>query len=326
MATVPDLPARRVARLLLPALLAACGGAGSGPAGLVPEPVPGPGDYARSLETGGLVRSYGLHVPAGWAPGGENPLVLAFHGLQSSPANLRAVSGLDGAADGHGVVVAYPAAARGDWNTECLDCGSDAVLERIGDVRFVADLVDRLDADVGIDRRRVYAIGISNGALFVHHLACAAGSLFAAVGSVAATLLAPAEVPPCVVERALPIAFFLGSEDTFFPPEGRLAGNDLVHVRLLSIEESVATWVERDRCAGIIAVTDLPDLADDGTTVRRHRYAACADGAEVVYYEIEGGGHTWPGSPISGGGGLGRVSRDISAAETAIQFFLDHAR
>jgi len=324
--TAPPLAARGSAlRALVAALIAACGGA-TGPAGPTPDPVPGPGDYVRSLSSGGLDRSYALHVPAGWTAGGESPLVLAFHGLQSSPANLRAVSGLDEVADGFGAVVAYPAAARGDWNTECLECGSDAVIDRIGDVRFVSDLVDRIDADVGVDRRRVYAIGISNGALFVHHLACAAGDMFAAVASVAATLIAPEHLPACVVERALPIAFFLGSGDTFFPPAGKLAGNDIVHVRLMSIAESVETWAERDRCAGAPTVIDLPDEHDDGTTVSRQRYADCDDGAEVVYYAIEGGGHTWPGSSSPGGGAVGRTSREILASEVAVRFFLDHVR
>jgi polyhydroxybutyrate depolymerase len=265
-------------------------------------------------------------VPSGWNPGEELPLVLAFHGILSSPANLRSVSGLDAVADQLGAVVAYPAAARGDWNTECLECGSDAVVDEIDDLGFVSDLVDQIEVDVGVDRRRVYAIGISNGALFVHYLACAAQGTVTAVASVAATMLAPDHVPACGEERPIPIAFFLGSNDTFFPPQGRQAGNDIVHVRLLSIDESVATWVERDGCGSVPVVSDLPDAHDDGTTVRRQRYLGCAADAEVVYYDIEGGGHTWPGSASQGGGVVGRTSREISASDTAVRFFLDHVR
>jgi polyhydroxybutyrate depolymerase len=73
-------------------------------------------------------------------------------------------------------------------------------------------------------------------------------------------------------------------------------------------------------------VTDLPDAHDDGTTVRRETYTGCDAGAEVVYYEIEGGGHTWPGASAPGGGGVGLTSREISASEIALRFFLDHIR
>lgn len=313
---------------LLPLVLAALGcDDGSGdPLGPPPNPVSGPGLYARSVASGGLQRSYLLHVPAGWSSGTDLPLVLAFHGVQSSPENLRAVSGLGPVADQLGVIVAYPAAATGDWNTECLECGSNAVVDEIDDLGLVSDLVDRIDADVGVDRRRVYAIGISNGALFVHYLACAAQATITAAASVAATLIAPEHVPACGDDRAVPFAFFLGSEDTFFPPAGKLAGNDLVHVRLLSISESVAAWAARDGCDAAPAITDLPDTEDDGTSVRRERYSGCDGGAEVVYYAIEGGGHTWPGSSAPSGGIVGRTSREISASDAGVRFFLEHIR
>lgn len=307
-------------------LLFACEAGSGDPVGPTPSPVPGPGDYSRTILSGGLERSYDLHVPPAWSVDAELPLVLAFHGTLSSPANLRAVSGLDPVADALGVVIAYPAAAVGDWNTECLQCGSEAVLDEIDDIGFVSDLVDQLVLDVGVDRRRVYVIGISNGALFAHYLACAAQGTVTATASVAATMIAPEYVPSCDGERPVPIAFFLGSNDTFFPPQGRLAGNDIVHVRLLSIVESVRAWAERDGCDGAPVVTDLPDAHDDGTTVTRERYVDCAADTEVVYYAIDGGGHTWPGSLTQSGGIVGRTSREISASEAAMRFFLDHVR
>ncbi|HET6360780.1 MAG TPA: PHB depolymerase family esterase [Gemmatimonadota bacterium] len=235
--------------LLATVLVSGCESGTEDPIGPATDPVPGPGDFARSMVSGGLQRSYRLHVPPGWSPHAGFPLVLAFHGLQSSPDHLWAVSGLDDVADQSGVVVAYPAAAVGDWNTACLECGSNAVVEEIDDLGFVSDLVDRLATDAGIDRRRVYVIGISNGALFVHHLACTAQEMVAGAASIAATLIAPQHVPACD-GGTVPIMFFHGSEDIFFPPEGGLAGNEVVNVRLLSIEESVATWADRDGCEG----------------------------------------------------------------------------
>src|SRR5688500_605614 len=235
--------------VLAGALLLGCEPGSGGPTEPTPDPVAGPGDFTRTIQSGGLERSYELHVPPGWTADADLPLVLAFHGALSSPTQLREVSGLDDVADEVGLVVAYPAAVLGDWNTECLQCGSDAVVEEIDDLGFVSDLMDRLAADAGIDRRRVYVIGISNGALFVHYLACEAQGIVAAAASVAATLIASQYVPACN-GGALPIVFFHGSNDTFFPPEGGFAGNNVVNVRLLSIEESVASWADRDGCEG----------------------------------------------------------------------------
>jgi polyhydroxybutyrate depolymerase len=311
--------------VLATALLLGCDSGSGGPTAPTPDPIPGPGDFTRTIHSGGLERSYVLHVPPGWTADSELPLVLAFHGAQSNPVNLRDVSGLDAIADQSGVVVAYPAAALGDWNTECLQCGSDAVVEEIDDLGFVSDLVGQLAADAGIDRRRVYVIGISNGALFVHYLACAAQGVVAAAASVAATLIAPEYVPACGGD-SVPIVFFHGSDDTFFPPEGGFVGNNVVNVRLLSIEESVESWTARDCCDGTPQVTALPDVEDDGTTVVREIHGGCEQGAAVVYYAIEGGGHTWPGSSVPSGGLLGRTSRDVSASPVAVDFFLDHSR
>ena len=133
--------ARRFARLPLSvaaALLLGCDSGSGGPVSPIPDPVPGPGDFTRTILSGGLERSYDLHVPPGWSADAGLPLVLAFHGALSGPPHLRAVSRLDDVADQSGVVVAYPAAALGDWNTECLQCGSDAVLEEIDDLGFAS--------------------------------------------------------------------------------------------------------------------------------------------------------------------------------------------
>lgn len=311
--------------ILATALVLGCESGSGGPLAPTPDPIPGPGDFTRTILSGGLQRSYLLHVPPGWTVDAELPLVLAFHGTQSDPVHLRNVSRLDDVADQSGVVVAYPAAALGDWNTGCLQCGSDAVVEEIDDLGFVSDLVDQLVADAGIDRRRVYVIGISNGALFVHRLACAAQGMVAGAASVAATLIAPEYVPACG-GGTLPIVFFHGSEDTFFPPEGGFAGNNVVNVRLLSIEESVESWSGRDGCDPTPEITALPDAEDDGTTVVRELHGGCDGGAAVAYYAIAGGGHTWPGSPVPSGGLIGRTSRDVSASAVAVDFFLDHTR
>lgn len=66
-------------------------------------------------------------------------------------------------------------------------------------------------------------------------------------------------------------------------------------------------------------------MEDDGTTVVRQLYDDCDGVASVVYYAIEGGGHTWPGSSAPGGGIVGRTSREISASALAVDFFLDHS-
>jgi polyhydroxybutyrate depolymerase len=138
-------------------------------------------------------------------------------------------------------------------------------------------------------------------------------------------MIAPEYVPACG-DGTLPIVFFHGSDDTFFPPEGRIAGNTVLNVRLLSIEESVDSWADRDGCDGSPEITALPDAEDDGTTVVRAIHAHCEGGAAVAYYAVAGGGHTWPGSAVPSGAPIGRTSQDVSASAEAVDFFLNHSR
>jgi polyhydroxybutyrate depolymerase len=76
------------------------------------------------------------------------------------------------------------------------------------------------------------------------------------------------------------------------------------------------------------AEANLPDTApNDGTTVFQEVYAANAGGAEVVFYGINGGGHTWPGSADTGLEFLvGLTSHDMSATQVIWDFFKTHVR
>jgi polyhydroxybutyrate depolymerase len=74
--------------------------------------------------------------------------------------------------------------------------------------------------------------------------------------------------------------------------------------------------------------------------VIRRTWPGCDDNTEVVLYLVEGGGHSWPGTPIAGEGadeaaaadpaigGLASVAgvttQDISATELAWAFFQRH--
>ena len=295
-----------------------------GAVGPTPDPVPGPGDFTRVLAFDGRTRNYLLHVPAAGPSGFTRPLVLAFHGVPSSPQQMQAITGLDALADREGFVVAYPQAVE-DWSTGCAHCSSRAFLLNIDDVGFVRALIRQLEVDAGIDPRRVYAAGFSNGALFVHRLACDAADRIAAFASVGATALVPAAVPPCEPGTRVPIVFFHGSLDPNFPPEGRSFGEGPTGISTLSIGETLSAWVNRNGCQPVTPQrTVLPDLEPDGTTAARESWSGCGRG-ELIYYEITGGGHTWPGSPASFSEFLGPESHDVAASEVIVNFFLSRA-
>src|SRR5436309_378803 len=136
----------------------------------------------RRITSSGRTRRFRLVLPEP-LPQGPMPLVLNFHGLAEPPKLQQLLTGMDPLAARRGMIVAYPEGVGLSWNAG--SCCGRAKAERIDDVRYARDLVRELATELCIDRNRVYATGMSNGAIFSYRLACDASDVFAAVAPVA---------------------------------------------------------------------------------------------------------------------------------------------
>jgi polyhydroxybutyrate depolymerase len=274
-----------------------------------------PAGGPRTLQAGGESRRYYLHLPPGWRPDHPAPLVLVFHAGGGRARGIAPHTGFSQLADREGFVVAYPQGLRGRWND-----GRGFRTATHDDVGFVRALVDTLTRELALDPRRLYATGISNGAMFAYRLACELPGTFAAVAPVAGAL--PAELAPaCERTQPLSVLAFQGTADPLMPYAGGGAGQR----RVLSAERTVAFWATVDGCTGGAVTGEPIDRAPDGTRVRHTVFGGCREGRSVELYTIEGGGHTWPGGPAAGAR-VGRVSREIDATALIWAFFAGHAR
>jgi polyhydroxybutyrate depolymerase len=85
-------------------------------------------------------------------------------------------------------------------------------------------------------------------------------------------------------------------------------------------------WRELDACPDPPTEDTLPSTGDD-TDVHRFTTSACAGGSGVVFMQVDGGGHTWPGGTqclpkvI-----IGPTTRTFDASEASWQFFASHPR
>ena len=225
-------------------------------------------------------------------------------------------TGLTGPATARGYAVAYPDGIDRRW--------SDGRGTRAGDddVEFVRVLLDSLGREIPVDPRRVYATGISNGAALAYRLACDLPGAFAAIAPVAGAPAAALE-ERCAATRPVSVISFQGTRDRLMPYEG---GNvSPRRGQVLSARRSAALFAEVNACAPTPTVTAEADTVRDGTRVHRSVYGGCREGREVVLYTIGGGGHTWPGGPPVGRL-VGRVSRDIDATGTMLDFFDRHSQ
>lgn len=289
--------------------LSACGG--EAPV----DPIQHPGDFHRAMRSGGRDRVYDVHVPETVNPAQPSPLVILLHGVPRL-SGMAVITGFDEVADRFGYIVAYPRAFQTlDWNVGCEICSSAAIND-VDDVRFIRDLIDDLASQVAINRSRVYVAGFSQGALMTHFLGCELAGEIAAFGSVAATMIDEVE-ESCSPSGAAPWLFIQGTEDSEFPWEGRVGELSST----ISARATIAAWVGLNGCSPNPSVTELPDTEEDGTTVTLEEYRSCSGGADLDFYVVSGGGHTWPGAPVDF---VATKSLEIDASELLAEFFSRH--
>jgi polyhydroxybutyrate depolymerase len=258
----------------------------------------------------GLKRSYLVHVPPSYNRSRSFPLLLAFHGGGGTGRNQQKLSNLDEVADANGFVVVYPNGYGRSWNS---GHGVGRAEKRgVDDVRFVSNLIDRLAKDYAIDKRRVYATGMSQGALFVHRLACELSDRITAVAPVSGSM--PVITGErCRPRRPVPILIFHGEKDRISPYRG---GRTLTGGQTESIEQTVDEWARRNGCR---LTPKRETLSEEVST---ETYDVCREGANVRLYRFATAGHTWPGGPqylprIM----IGKTATEVNASEVMWKFF-----
>jgi polyhydroxybutyrate depolymerase len=279
----------------------------------------GPGDHERTLTVDDRQRSYLVHVPPGYDADTPTPLVLVFHGAGMNARLMAQFCELHKKSDQSGFVAVYPNGTGAANLFLAFNTGAQPGAKgRPDDVRFVAALLDDLAHAVNVDSRRVYATGISNGAMMCYRLAAELSDRIAAIAPVAGA----ATSKEIRAGRPVPIVHFHGSADAFVPPSG--PGEKTPRsLSFLSLDDSLEAWARHNGCPNEPIVTELPDVVDDGTRVTRKVFGPGTDGAEVVLYLVAGGGHTWPGqkSPLAL---VGKSTADISANDLMWEFFQKH--
>jgi polyhydroxybutyrate depolymerase len=282
----------------------------------------GPGDHLRRLTVDGRRRSYWVHVPPGYDPSNPTPVVIAFHGALMNGSMMPAFTGLSAKADAAGFVVVYPNGLGVGQTALFFNAGAAPVGEGAGpadDVKFTAALLDDLARVVTVDRRRVFATGMSNGGMMAHRVAAELADRIAAAAPVAGTLALPHLRP----SRPVPMMIFHGTADDIVPYHGRPGGRQPATMQFRSVPDTVQAWVDLDGCPAQGQTVATPDRAGDGTTITTTTYGPATGGTEVVLVRINGGGHTWPGvrPPVAF---IGVATANVSADDLMWAFFQRH--
>ncbi len=277
---------------------------------------------ARALAQGEARRSYIVFTPdAPRAPAAGWPLVVALHGGGGTAEQMMSFSRFNALAAREGFAVAYPQGTGRRWNDGRVFRGRGETDS--DDVAFIRAVVADIAAKgTALNRKRIFAAGISNGGFMSFRLACDAADLFAAVAPVTATM--PADLGPrCAPSAPVAVLVINGTADPLVPYEGgQVRAMFSLRGEIWSTDRTIAFWAKQNRCA---APPDVRALADrdieDGSRVVDISHARCA-GPRVRLLRIEGGGHTWPGGmQYLPAAWIGTTNRDIDASEEIWRFF-----
>lgn len=272
-------------------------------------PITRPGDYRFSFARDGITREYLVHVPQSYR-GRATPMLIALHGgggdaqFQAADDKYKLVSKSEQA----GFIAVFPngysrfGGILATWNAGTC-CGA-AQKNNIDDVGFIREVIARVEKQANIDKRRIFATGMSNGAMMSWRLACEAPEIRA---------IAPVEgtdnTTRCNPGHPVPVIQFHAADDPNVPFNGGV-GVGPSRVAYTSVPATQAKWVKLDAAS--------PE-AKRVLTVPGAHCDLHPGQAPVELCVTDTGGHSWPG----GGTQQGRKqpSMAISANDLMWSFF-----
>lgn len=256
----------------------------------------------RSLNHGGLKRSYYIHFPPNYSPQRPLPLVVLLHGGGgSAPQALRNYP-LKEVADRQGFILVAPN-GTGPVRREILRTWNVlfgfgyAQRKKVDDIGFVRSLILQVREEEAVDPSQVYLTGLSNGAILCHFAAAAHSDLVAGIAPVVGTVAGRSDPGqpwsyPATPKNPVDVVLFNGELDQSIPLQG---GVQKKHAEkqaryVVSAQASAEFWVKANGCSPSPVVEKLPQLKATRTTWSEGR-----NGTRVVLYVLHNQGHAWPG-------------------------------
>ena len=295
-----------------------------------------PGDSFRFMIHDFRIRTYRMHIPPCYTDDEPLPVILVLHGHPSNSKMMQLAVELDEKADEEGFIVVYPDGEkapcplfmfallmlrqRGCW----WNAWDYNMINRVDDVDFIRELINRLQENININSSRIYITGISGGALMTYRLGVELSDIVAAIAPVAGTVGGiwfnwPKDSTPYIIpepSNPVPTVIFHGLEDRNVPYEGGWIGGNLgpfsFSAYYLSVNESVSFWVDQNNC------NPEPEINESGNIIKTTYVGGDSD-SEVVLYTVKDGGHEWFGSPYF-------PDRGISINDLMWEFFEQHPK
>lgn len=255
-----------------------------------------PGTYTFKISQDGMDRFYMVHVPKNYNPKNPAPLLFAIHGgggnmkIQANDEYYKQIS----KSEEVGFIAVFPngyskfqSGSFATWNAG--KCCGDARDKKIDDVSFFRTMVKNLSSQMNIDPKKIYATGMSNGAMMAYRLACEMTDTFAAIAAVAGT----DNTIDCKPTKAISILHIHAKDDDHVNFEGgagkKAASADKI-TNFKSVPSTIEKWVEFNQCVKAESSSVMYKQGSFCTI-----YPKCRDNVKVDLCVTPTGGHSWPG-------------------------------
>lgn len=258
---------------------------------------------------------YYLRVPQSYDAAKPMPLILAFHGYGDKPGQggsapgalgMETTSGLSERAERDGFVVAYlngNAKEKNAWNNK------QWFFSDRNDIEFTKSVMDELSKDLNIDQSKIYLVGFSNGASFVHRAAGQLSDRVAAIADVSgwmtgkekaeakgvSVLSIHSEDDPSVLFKGRPLWQGVVMKPSQYTPRHYREINNLPEAPVVTVEK-----------------------AGNDTEIHTSAWKD-ESGIEVKSIFIEKEGHLWFG-------GKANEAAPINASDEVLEFFSQHQK
>jgi polyhydroxybutyrate depolymerase len=150
----------------------------------------------------GVKREFSVYIPKNIS---QNPTaVIGFHGLGGSKDTFPISSKFNIEADKHGFLLIYPSGLDQQW--------SISPEKTLADLKFTGALIDLLITKYKVNKKKIFAMGMSNGAYFSNQVGKAYAEKIAGVVVHSGTLGAEA-FSGIVANRKFPVMIIHGMAD-----------------------------------------------------------------------------------------------------------------
>jgi len=273
----------------------------------------------KTISVDGRQREYIQFLPEDWFEENNIPIVFVLHGGTGSPEGMLGYVDFRALANSKKFILIYPKGIEKNWND---GRPTDANQLGVDDVNFIRKLIDNLVAYYSVNENAVFVTGISNGAFMASRLGCELSNRIKAFASVAGTIEANTIALNCNPNTPVSALYIHGTADEFVPFNGgEMEAGDGGFIT--SHWEAITKWNEINNSSATPIITNLPDIANDNTTIIKTKYQG-ENNSEVISYVVENGGHTWPGAAGGFDFFLGNTSKDMNAKQVIWDFFEWH--